>query len=167
MTLAVLRPSDYTGFGTSGGMAWRSSPDGKWLVAVSSPIEHSKTIYNWSIVTSRSTPLSREYIENLDRLSDIGKLENNWNNNGAPSFSKNHIDTMKQIISKLHYQPFITPTAKGTIQFEFEDQKGNYLEFELYPDKRIKMFSYSANGEAKTEYIAIEEVREKVDAFHR
>jgi len=100
-------------------------------------------------------------------IDQIGNLKENWNQNGAPSFSKEQIKTMRKIVYAVDVQPFISPTAKGTIQFEYEDEKGNYLEFELYPNLTIKMFIYTKQGESKTEYITMEKVSESVDSFYR
>lgn len=118
-------------------------------------------------VSKGEKPLNQSYIENLNRLEDIGKLKENWNGNGAPSFTKNQIQMMKQLIYTLKKQPFITPTAKGSIQFEYEDNDYNYLEFELFPNGTIKQFIYSSNGETKTEYIPIEKVSESIEYFYR
>ena len=70
-----------------------------------------------------------------DSLDEISKLEDNWNGNGASKFSSELIDKCKYLLSKLHEDPEIFPTACGSIQFEFEDKNGNYLEFEIYEDK--------------------------------
>ena len=70
-----------------------------------------------------------------DSLDEISKLEDNWNGNGASKFSSELIDKCNCILSKLHEDPKIFPTACGSVQFEFEDENGNYLEFEIYEDK--------------------------------
>lgn len=101
------------------------------------------------------------------RLREIEALKDNWNGNGAPSFSHSQVETLRGIVKQLSKQPFISPTAKGSIQFEYEDEEGNYLEFELFPDNRIKLFSFSKDGVANTKYIAVEKVSEIVRDFYR
>lgn len=36
-------------------------------------------------------------------------------------------------------EPFVCPTACGSIQFEYEKDNGDYLEFEIYED-RIEVY---------------------------
>lgn len=126
----------------------------------------SNTAKNVFISTGENSSFGL-YANSFRVLSEIEQLPENWNENGAPSFSKEMIDIMRKIILTLDNQPFISPTAKGSIQFEYEDKDENYLEFELLPDERIKMFFYSRDGESKTDYISAEKVSEIVNAFHK
>ena len=113
------------------------------------------------------TYVDPELVDSLSRIIEIENLKTDWNGNGAPAFQREQIETMRDLVHKLQKQPFITPTANETIQFEYEDESGNYLEFELLPDLRVKEFTYSADGVANKEFIDIEKVSEVVDAFHR
>ena len=83
--------------------------------------------------------LEKNYIEASTTLSQIAKLEDNWNNNGANSFSAKLIEKCRGIVIQLVAEPFICPTACGSIQFEYEKENGDYLEFEIYED-RIEVF---------------------------
>lgn len=111
--------------------------------------------------------MDAELFKNYLCLDEIAHLEENWNGNGASAFSEKHVDTMKKLISELKKQPFISPTAKGSIQFEYEDEQGNYLEFELFPDNSVKKFYYSKDNVASTENITIEKVSDAVNDFYR
>ena len=51
---------------------------------------------------------------------------------------------------QLTAEHFICPTACGSIQFEYEKENGEYLEFEIYED-RIEFFSISQKGEEQEE----------------
>ncbi len=80
-------------------------------------------------------------------LGEIAALKYNWNENGAEPFSSDLIEKCKNLLSYLIYTPFISPTACGSIQFEYEKDSGDYLEFEIFQDK-IKVYSSTmANGE--------------------
>lgn len=67
--------------------------------------------------------------------------------------------------STLNPQPFVAPTARGSIQFEYEDSEGAYLQFEFFPDSKINMFSYTSIGVASVRYVLLEEVPEIVGEF--
>ena len=67
--------------------------------------------------------------------------------NGAQAFSVKLIERCRQIVSQLVAEPFVCPTACGSIQFEYEKENGEYIEFEIYED-RIEVYSESLiNGE--------------------
>lgn len=79
-------------------------------------------------------------------LSEIEKLKDNWNDNGASAFSSKLIEKCRGIVMQLASEPFICPTACGSIQFEYEKENGDYLEFEIYED-RIECFLDTSGGE--------------------
>ena len=178
MTLATIRNNERIGFTTSYGSSnpfvvpncTIQASNNLLMANLPSVLNAAGFLYNsfrLHFISYGNTSLTQEFIENLNRLEDIGKLEDNWNGNGAPAFPAKQIELMRNIISILHVQPFITPTANKSIQFEFENDAGNYLEFELFSDERVKMFIYFSNGETNTEYISIEKVSEMVDDFYR
>ena len=69
----------------------------------------------------------------------IEGLEDDWNCNGAKPFSKEHIDLAKKFHSQLKPGYEIYPTARKSIQIEYED-KNEYIEFEVFEDGVVKMF---------------------------
>ena len=71
---------------------------------------------------------------NINRLQDIATLKYNWNGNGADIFSSTLINKSIFILNDIVRQPKIFPTARNSIQFEFEKPNGDYLEFEIYED---------------------------------
>ena len=73
--------------------------------------------------------------ENLFRLDQIAKLEENWNGYGARPFSQDLVDKCKDIISELELQPKIFPTGRQSIQFQYELEDRSYLEFEIFREK--------------------------------
>ena len=93
--------------------------------------------------------------ENLNRLDTLAALEDNWDGDGAQQFSKELIDYCKDIIKPLDHQPLINPTGRGSIQMEYEIGD-NYLEFEIYEDKTIKMLYIHDNVEVASEVDMLE-----------
>ena len=105
--------------------------------------EQLEKIYSMAYTNINS--LEKNYIEASTTLSEIAKLEDNWNNNGASPFSAKLIDKCREIMMQLAAEPFICPTACGSIQFEYEKENGDYLEFEIYED-RIEVFLETMSG---------------------
>lgn len=107
-----------------------------------------------------------EVLNSLRVLDEIADLKDDWNNNGASKFSEAIITAMRKIINNLEIQPMIFPTAKGSIQFEYENNTDDYLEFELFEDLSIKKFTLNHNGVSKTEMISVEKIDEVVKEFY-
>lgn len=93
----------------------------------------------YSMAYSRINSLEKNYIEANSRLNEIETLHDDWNNNGANAFSKSLIQKCREILSQLVAEPFVCPTACGSIQFEYEKENGDYLEFEIY-ENRIEVY---------------------------
>lgn len=110
--------------------------------------------------------INHELAHNLRVLQDIENLQENWNGHGAHSFSKRIIKTVRDIIIPLERQPSIFPTARDSIQMEYEKDNGDYLEFELFEAGQLKKFSYSSNDEASTEYISFDDIGRIVNEFY-
>ena len=68
-------------------------------------------------------------------LVNIRNLKDNWNEEGAKAFSETLVNRCWLICLKLKIQPMIYPTARDSIQFEYELEDKSYLEFEIYRDR--------------------------------
>lgn len=99
------------------------------------------------------------------QLYEIRQLRDGWNGNGASKFSDEMLDTLGQILEKLAYEPSIFPTARDSIQLEFENSSADYLEFELFESGRLKMFFWGHSGETVTKDIPLSSVRNYVNTF--
>ena len=110
--------------------------------------------------------ISNKKIESLARLVEIGGLQDNWNGNGASHFSNELLDFAKGIILDLSIQPAIFPTARDSIQLEYENNLGDYLEFELFNNKKVTMFSFNHIGTTENTAISCEEINELVGRFY-
>lgn len=80
------------------------------------------------------------------QITDIANLKDNWNENGASTFSVKLVDRVSRIVDDLPVVPFVSPTAVGAIQIEYEKEDGSYLEFEIYEGKAVQ-FMVNVNGE--------------------
>ena len=114
-----------------------------------------KKVIQSKMKSTRSNNNKRYSLESLQRnkkiLNNFLKLGDNWNYNGAKAFSEEIITKANEIIDAMEYQPKIFPTSRQSVQLEFENEKGDYLEFEIFRDKIIYYLSY--NGEDKEDII--------------
>lgn len=105
-------------------------------------------------------------LNNFKKLFDISKLEDNWNFSGAKPISETIIFDCLNIINGIKIQPQIFPTARDSIQFEYEKENEDYLEFEIFCDK-IVMFSIIGDQENEEEIPNnIDKINEVVLNFH-
>jgi len=110
----------------------------------------------------------RKMERNLQIIEDFLALEENWNGNQAPPFNKTLIDTTQKIIKNItQQQPDIFPTARKSIQLEYEKDNEDYLEFEVFEDS-IMVFRIIGDEEEEYE-IAIDDfqkINEIIGDFH-
>ena len=105
--------------------------------------------------------------ENLEKIQDISELKDDWNGHGASAVKDTLIQKMKYLVLRLNIQPEISPTARGSIQFEYEKETGEYLEFELF-DIKLKVLTMVSDGNNYSYYmdINIDEINKVVDKFY-
>ncbi len=96
-------------------------------------------------------------IINLKRLSEIEKLPDNWNNNGAQRIPEAVVKNVRKLLVSLEHQPEIFPTACDAIQLEWENKNEEYLEMEVLEDS-INIFQIDSDGGEKQRSIAIDHV---------
>lgn len=72
--------------------------------------------------------------DSIRALEEIQNLEENWNGCGAKPIPESVINLSRDIVMELDYQPEVFPTARRTIQMEYELDDNSYLEFEVYPN---------------------------------
>ena len=110
--------------------------------------------------------MSSEKADNLMCLLEIEQLQNNWNGNGAKSFSLELLSTARKIVTSSSIQASIFPTARDSIQFEYENDLGDYLEIEIFESGRIKVFSFDHNGLSATNDISADDINGIVGKFY-
>ncbi|KAA0548477.1 hypothetical protein FZW96_07855 [Bacillus sp. BGMRC 2118] len=77
----------------------------------------------------------KKKLSNLKKISIINNLDANWNYNNASPISKIIVLNSYKLINEIIKQPDLFPTARNSIQIEYEKSNGEYLEFEIFPDK--------------------------------
>ena len=69
--------------------------------------------------------------EIFERLDEFGKLDDNWDNNGADPINKQVIINTREIVNNLKNDPyFVAPIPWGAIQLEWESNN-YYIEIEV------------------------------------
>lgn len=137
------------------------------LVNSTNPTAHY--VYNYGnnrFITEGAGLMDDALHRSIKTLDEIRELEDDWNGNGASRFPEALLNQMYSIVKRIHKQPQIFPTARDSIQFEYENDNGDYLEFELFDDGRIKQFLYTISGKSSTVYIDVEDINKVVDRFY-
>lgn len=109
-----------------------------------------------------SINLSSELAANLNTLEKIRSLEKNWNENQAEPFSDALVNKVIALVKTLSFQPQIFPTAEESIQLEFDNDKGDYLEFELFENNTIRKFFCDSEDNDETSWISIGEINDDI-----
>lgn len=106
--------------------------------------------------------------KNLKLINNLHEFTENWNGYGGKGFTKELCDFSAYILKKLDGkdQPKVFPTGRKSIQFEYEKENGEYLEFEIYSPNRIEMFRILENQEEIEKNIDLEELEELVKEFN-
>lgn len=105
---------------------------------------------NISVVWDGISAMTPEMANSLLRIEEIGRLPDNWNGSGAAAFSRALVGAARALVCALPVQPAILPTARDSIQMEYERENGDYLELELFEGGRLKVFTYTHDGAAET-----------------
>lgn len=105
---------------------------------------------------------------NLVKLNKIASLKNDWNEKGAKAFSEEFIKNVRCIVTALKIQPELFPTANSSIQIEYGNDKGAYLEIELIDSDKAEVFTVDEYGnESYSEVDAnVEEINKVVNRFY-
>jgi len=83
----------------------------------------------------------------IEKILHFKDLKQDWNGYGAESLSKELIIKAIKLIKEFKPTPEVFPTARNSIQFEWEEIKDNpkheiYFELEIFED-RIEMYGDS------------------------
>lgn len=99
-----------------------------------------------------------ERSKNMTLLASLKGLEANWNDNGAEPFNASLIDRCRRLIMMLKRQPQIFPTARQSIQFEYDGP-------EIF-EHRVYMYqAMPGNGETETD-IGELAINKAIDTFY-
>lgn len=103
---------------------------------------------------------------NLEKIDAFGTFTDNWNGYGAPKFTNTLLNAAKRILHTLGHQPEVFPIDGGVIQFEYEKQTGEYLEFEVSENKDAHCLRIDKNGEEQEFDVSVDEINKVVDDFY-
>lgn len=105
-----------------------------------------------------------DLFNNLKKLDAFSKLKIGWNCYDAKPIPEELIKRTKTVIKGLDIQPDIFPTARESIQIEF-DNRDDYLEFEIFRGNKVVMYQEKGGNEMEEE-IRCEDIRKKVADFY-
>lgn len=88
---------------------------------------------------------------NKEKIQSYKNLQHNWNMAGAIPFDELFLNDIEVLLKKINIQPKIFPTGRNSIQFEYEKDNGDYLEFEIF-DNKIFCLSIINNDEKTSEF---------------
>ncbi|MBR5970997.1 MAG: hypothetical protein IK016_11755 [Lachnospiraceae bacterium] len=93
-------------------------------------------------------------VANRKKLARIAEMQDSWNGNGAKAISAAVIESVRDLLEQMEFQPEIFPTACDSIQFEYEMQDGGHLEIEISSKDQAECFYVDANGNEYLEQIS-------------
>ena len=98
----------------------------------------------------------------LMKLAQMAAFKDNWNGYGAQPLPHDTLYKAQHLIPALHVQPEIFPTADGSIQFEYEKDNGDYLEFQFTGKGTCEVFKIIGDNE---EYFTSQDNASAVNAI--
>lgn len=106
--------------------------------------------------------------ENIRKLHSFIELPENWNDNGAKPVSLTLVNKCIEFINSpnLNYQPDIFPTARDSVQFEYEKPNGSYLEIEIYENHISYLYIDETGKEIEQEFANWSEALDLIYEFH-
>lgn len=93
------------------------------------------------------TIMENKKMQNIEKLNTFKSLGENWNGYKASPISHGLISSVIDLLSKLQFQPEVFPLASGKIQIEFDNDNGQYLEFELGEHCAASVYQVEANND--------------------
>jgi hypothetical protein len=133
----------------------RDKDSSLYLSRISGFLENSSTHKLNSYYYSRVRE-NQKQLDNIQKLRSFMELKNNWNDNGASTLNKEMISFCINLIKSLYRQPDVFSTGRQSIQFEYEKENGEYLEFEIFHD-HIDIFGMDEYDNEREETVFIHE----------
>ena len=139
---------------------WKLTPINK---IISSSLMRDYFSEHYNNVNSES-----DMIDNIEFLREIGKYEDNWDDEGASAFGSDFIQGIKDLVSAMTIQPDIGPTGRGSIDFEYGSRRNGqkYLCFEIYErDRSVHVYWKDESGIDGHEIIEMGDINGRVQQF--
>lgn len=109
-----------------------SSPTETNVVIYFIDVQNSDTKY----ICENKYNLSKLH-QNYKRINNFANLAYDWNDNRGDPIPPEVLNIARFLLSKLEFQPEVFPTGRDSIQFEYADKDGNYLELEIFTDSIV------------------------------
>lgn len=122
--------------------------------------------YNAINTQSGMEVFSMEKIVGLNTINEISKLSYNWNGNNADPFSESLVKKSINVLNSLEHEPEIYPTACNSIQFEYEKESGEYLEFEIFENYINVYMIHDDESEEEFTENDIDKIKKLVNEFY-
>lgn len=104
----------------------------------------------------------------LKALDIIASLPDNWDNEGAKPFPAEFVRWLKNLVMNLQvdHDAEIFPTMRDSVQFEFDNPNGDYLEFEVSADRKIRKFSVVDGKPSEVVLVDRDDMRKLINVFY-
>lgn len=126
-------------------------------------VNNCRLSYNSSYVCN-TINFSQKLQRNIELINSYKNLDDNWNDYGALRFSELVIDNAISTLYLLRRQPDVFPTGRNSIQFEYEKDNGDYLEFEIFDDHVIAF--QATSSEESERQVSTKEIIKMVSDFY-
>lgn len=103
--------------------------------------------------------LNNPIMKSIRRVESFRDLRNGWDGYNAKAINEKVIESAIEIIRKLPTCPEVFPTSDGDIQFQFEDNEGNYMEMELLKNGVVEVYLEMEGYESKEFSTSIGDVK--------
>lgn len=109
-------------------------------------------------------------MNSTEKIKSFYELKKDWNDNGADPIESEIITNALFLDEKIPIKTDVFPTARHSIQFEFE-KNGYYLEFELMRSDNVTMFKIVKNKETtelfKLDKAGLEKILSEIEKFRQ
>ena len=105
---------------------------------------------------------------NLVKLNRIRSMKDERNRDGTPGFSVVLINRLREIIRNLIIQPEIFANVPCSVQFEYDNSRGDHMEIEIGDAEMADVFVVDVAGKESSEKISVsaEAINARVVAFY-
>lgn len=144
--------------------------------AVADPREH---MYDWTLTkeverpsltaTHRTSDMGSEQLSLLAKLERFGSLGHNWDHENGLPIPPEVLQEGERLLSSSvlsDYPPELFATGRGSIQFEYERDNGEYLEVEVFPHHFQVLVEKPVDTYRRFVANQWQEVADAIRAFH-
>ena len=105
---------------------------------------------------------------NLVKLNRIRSMKDERNGDGTPAFSVVLINRLREIIRNLIIQPEIFADVPCSVQFEYDNSRGDHMEIEIGDAETAEVFVVDVTGKESSEKISAsaDAINARVVAFY-